>query len=37
MNTYSWNAQDYARNSQAQQKWARELMTNLNLKGVKES
>jgi trans-aconitate 2-methyltransferase len=33
MNTYRWNAKDYERNSQAQQKWARELIANLNLSG----
>jgi trans-aconitate 2-methyltransferase len=36
MNTYSWNAKDYERNSQAQQKWARELIANLNLRGVED-
>jgi len=34
MNTYSWNAKDYERNSEAQQKWARELIAKLNLTGV---
>lgn len=34
MNTYSWNAKDYQQNSKAQQKWARELIANLNLKGT---
>ncbi len=34
MNTYSWNAQDYERNSQAQQKWGQEVITKLNLKGT---
>ncbi len=36
MNTYSWNAQDYQRNSKAQQKWARELIANLNLTGTED-
>ena len=36
MNTYSWNAKDYERNSQAQQKWARELIAHLNLTGVED-
>jgi len=36
MNTYSWNAKDYERNSQAQQKWARELIANLNLAGAED-
>lgn len=36
MNTYNWNAKDYERNSQAQQKWARELIANLYLKGVED-
>ena len=30
---YKWNAQDYRNSSSAQQKWARELMAKLNLKG----
>ena len=30
---YSWNAEDYAKNSSAQQEWARELITKLKLKG----
>ncbi len=34
MNTYSWNAKDYERNSEAQQRWARELIAKLNLTGV---
>jgi trans-aconitate methyltransferase len=33
MGTYAWNAEDYERNSQAQQKWARELIGKLSLKG----
>ncbi len=36
MNTYNWNAKDYERNSQAQQKWARELIANLNLRGEED-
>jgi trans-aconitate methyltransferase len=34
MKTYRWNAKDYEQNSQAQQKWARELIANLNLTGT---
>lgn len=34
MNTYNWNAEDYQSNSQAQQKWARELIANLDLTGA---
>lgn len=30
---YTWNAKDYAENSTAQQSWARELMSKLELKG----
>ncbi len=37
MNTsYSWNAKDYEINSQAQQKWGRELIAILNLRGVED-
>lgn len=36
MNTYSWNAKDYEKNSGAQQKWARELIANLNLTGFED-
>jgi trans-aconitate methyltransferase len=36
MNTYNWNAKDYERNSGAQQKWARELIANLNLRGEED-
>ncbi len=36
MNTYSWNAKDYERNSEAQQKWAKELIANLNLTGAED-
>ena len=31
MNKYIWNAKDYEKNSQAQQKWAKELIDHLNL------
>ena len=33
LNTYRWNAQDYAQNSQAQQQWAKELIALLQLSG----
>jgi trans-aconitate 2-methyltransferase len=33
MNTYDWNADDYAKHSSAQQQWARELMAKLHLQG----
>jgi trans-aconitate 2-methyltransferase len=33
MNTYRWNAKDYAQNSQAQQQWAKELIASLQLTG----
>lgn len=33
MSTYRWDAQDYAKHSKAQQKWARELIADLNLRG----
>jgi trans-aconitate methyltransferase len=33
MNTYHWNAQDYAQNSQAQRQWAKELIAGLRLTG----
>lgn len=36
MKTYSWNAQDYDGHSKAQQKWARELMVSLNLRGAED-
>lgn len=36
MNTYTWNAKDYDKNSQAQQKWARELIAFLDLKGTED-
>ena len=34
MSTYNWNAKDYERHSQAQQKWARELIGKLDLTGT---
>ncbi len=34
MTTYNWNAKDYEKNSQTQQKWAKELMAHLNLTGT---
>ena len=34
MNKYNWNAKDYEKNSQTQQKWARELIEKLQLKGT---
>ncbi len=33
MSTYKWNAEDYSKNSNAQQKWARELIEKLEIKG----
>lgn len=33
MSAYKWNATDYEKNSQAQQKWARELIDKLELSG----
>lgn len=30
---YSWNAEDYARHSSAQQGWARELISKLDFQG----
>lgn len=33
MSNYKWNAQDYSKNSKAQQKWARELIEKLQIKG----
>ncbi|WP_231890357.1 class I SAM-dependent methyltransferase [Methylomonas methanica] len=33
MNTYRWNAQDYAQHSHAQQQWAKEMMAVLQLTG----
>lgn len=34
--TYNWNAADYEKHSQAQQQWARELITKLCLKGTED-
>jgi len=36
MSTYTWNAADYEEHSQAQQKWARELIDKLLLKGTED-
>lgn len=36
MNTYNWNAKDYEKSSQAQQKWAEELIEKLRLKGTED-
>jgi len=36
MNTYNWNAKDYQNNSKAQQKWARELLAHLKLRGSED-
>ena len=36
MNTYEWNAKDYEQNSQAQQKWAKELIAHLDLRGAED-
>lgn len=36
MNTYTWNAKDYEKNSKAQQLWARELIDKLLLTGVEK-
>lgn len=36
MTTFNWNALDYERNSQAQQKWARELLAHLALSGTED-
>lgn len=33
MTSYTWNAQDYEKSSSAQQTWARELISKLNLQG----
>ncbi len=33
MSSYNWNAEDYERNSKAQQQWARELIGKLSLSG----
>ncbi len=34
MTTYNWNAKDYEKNSAAQQKWAKELISQLHLSGT---
>ena len=36
MNTYTWNAEDYEKNSRAQQKWAMELIGKLSLAGSEQ-
>lgn len=36
MSKYIWNAKDYEQHSQAQQKWAKELIGKLNLKGTED-
>lgn len=36
MKKYNWNAKDYEQHSQAQQKWARELIKKLNLQGTED-
>jgi trans-aconitate methyltransferase len=36
MSHYKWNAEDYGRNSQGQQMWARELIGKLSLKGTEK-
>ncbi len=36
MSTYTWNAKDYEKHSQSQQKWARELVDKLSLKGTED-
>ena len=36
MSTYTWNAEDYEKHSQAQQNWARELIDKLSLKGTED-
>ena len=36
MSKYTWNAQDYAKHSAAQQKWARELIAKLSLEGTED-
>ena len=36
MTTVNWNAEDYERNSQAQQRWARELLAQLALQGSED-
>jgi trans-aconitate 2-methyltransferase len=36
MSTYNWNAKDYEENSHAQQKWAKELIEKLQLRGTED-
>lgn len=36
MQTYNWNSEDYEKHSQAQQKWARELIEKLSLNGSED-
>lgn len=36
MSTYNWNAEDYEKHSQAQQKWAMELIGKLSLQGSED-
>ena len=36
MKKYSWNAEDYKQHSKNQQKWARELIARLKLKGTED-
>ena len=36
MSTYNWNAEDYEKNSKAQQQWARELIGKLSLSGAEK-
>jgi trans-aconitate 2-methyltransferase len=36
MKTYNWNAEDYKQHSKGQQKWARELIARLKLKGTED-
>ncbi|MDF5729853.1 MAG: methyltransferase domain-containing protein [Rhizonema sp. PD38] len=36
MQTYNWNAEDYEKHSQIQQKWARELIEKLSLNGSED-
>ena len=36
MSSYTWNAEDYEKHSLAQQKWARELIEKLSLKGTED-
>ena len=34
MNNYKWDAREYEKHSQGQQKWARELIEKISLKGT---